>query len=162
MHKSPVHAQASCTRTRFLCMHGPEHMELAVTLGQAHGKLGDAFKAKQLLERALAIQEREYGPEHRELVGTLANLGNSHGELGDASKQKQLLERALAIQEREYGPEHRELVGKMGGKCVGNLLYVLIKGEVKQQKYFFIVLRYNILHIIMLLLENECKHIANL
>mgnify|MGYP001322658050 CR=1 FL=1 len=71
----------------------------------------------KLLERALAIQEREYGPDHREVAVTLTNLGNAYGALGDAAKKRELLERALAIKEREYGPEHREL-GDRGGHVV--------------------------------------------
>ena len=42
------------------------------------------------MERALAIQEREYGPEHHEVAVTLTNLGNAHGSLGDALKQREL------------------------------------------------------------------------
>ena len=64
---------------------------------------------KELLERALRIEEKEYGPSHREVAKTLANLGNAHGALGDAVKQKELLERALRIKEKEYGPDHREV-----------------------------------------------------
>jgi len=73
----------------------------------AHGDLGDAAQSRELLERALKIKEREYGPEHREVAITLTNLGNAHGDLGEAAQQRELLERALTIMEREYGPEHR-------------------------------------------------------
>ena len=37
-------------------------------LGNAYGDLGDAARQRDLLERALRIKEREYGPEHREVV----------------------------------------------------------------------------------------------
>ena len=64
------------------------------------------MKQRDVLERALAIKEREYGREHRELAPTLTNLGNAYGALGDAAKQRELVERAKAIFEREFGPEH--------------------------------------------------------
>ena len=60
-------------------------------------------------ERALAIHEREYGPDHRELAKTLNALGITWSALGEPNKARQLHERALAIQEREHGPDHREL-----------------------------------------------------
>ena len=36
-------------------------------LGNACGSLGNAAKRKELLERALVIEERHYGPDHAEL-----------------------------------------------------------------------------------------------
>merc|ERR1719254_150537 len=78
-------------------------------LGNAYGDLGDAARQRDLLERALAIDEREYGPDHREVAITLTSLGNACGDLGDAARQRDLSERTLAIMEREYGPDHREV-----------------------------------------------------
>ena len=72
----------------------------------AHGNLGDAAKARDLLERALEIKELKYGRDHAKVAGTLVNLGIAHGDLGDAAKKRDLLERALAIFEREYGRDH--------------------------------------------------------
>ena len=59
------------------------------------------------MEKALRIQEREYGAEHRLVATTLTNLGIAYGDLGDAQKKRDLLEKALRIKEREYGPEHK-------------------------------------------------------
>merc|ERR1711964_866854 len=90
-------------------IYGPNHREVASTLtnlGSAYGALGDAEKQRELLERALAIDEREYRPNHREVAITLTNLGNAYGDLGDAEKKRELLERAIQIFEREYGPDH--------------------------------------------------------
>merc|ERR1719473_2501610 len=50
-----------------------------VNLGNSYGSLGDVEKKKELLERALAIQEREYGPGHREVATTLPILGTLIG-----------------------------------------------------------------------------------
>jgi tetratricopeptide (TPR) repeat protein len=69
-------------------------------LGNAYGSLGDAQKSRELLERALTINERHYGPDHPEVAPILTKLGNTYGSLGDAQKERELLERALTIQER--------------------------------------------------------------
>ncbi len=66
-------------------------------LGNAYGSLGDTQKKRDLLERALAIEERHYGLDHPNVAIILTNLGNAYGSLGDTQKSRDLLERALAI-----------------------------------------------------------------
>ena len=78
-------------------------------LGGAYGYLGDHAKARDVLERALAIKERAYGRDHPEVAKTLTKLGIAYGELGDHAKEREMLERALAMQERTYGRDHVEL-----------------------------------------------------
>merc|ERR1719223_28575 len=60
-----------------------------------------------MLERALFILEREFGPNHRTVAPTLVNLAIAYGALRQLDRQKDFLERALRINEREYGPDHR-------------------------------------------------------
>jgi tetratricopeptide (TPR) repeat protein len=71
-------------------------------------------KSRGLLERALTIDERHYGPDHPEVATTLVNLGNAYGSLGDAQKSRELLEHALTINERHYGPDHPEVAPTLG------------------------------------------------
>ena len=61
-------------------------------------------KAIAMLERALALKEREFGRDHPEVAITLTKLANAHGSLGDAAKQRDFLDRARAIREREPSP----------------------------------------------------------
>ena len=64
---------------------------MAITLtnlGNAYGDLGDAAKQRELLERALAIKEREYGREHREVAPTVFTLGIAYRALGDVDKAR--------------------------------------------------------------------------
>eukprot|EP00971_Amphidinium_carterae_P115375 2284955-Amphidinium_carterae.1 len=49
---------------------------MLTNLGNAYGSLGDAFKKRDFLERALRIKESHYGPEHPDVAITLTNLGN--------------------------------------------------------------------------------------
>jgi tetratricopeptide (TPR) repeat protein len=79
---------------------------ILTNLGNAYGSLGDTQKSRELLERALAINERHYGPDHPNVATILTNLGNAYGSLGDTQKSRELLERALVIDERHYGPDH--------------------------------------------------------
>ena len=58
------------------------------------------------LERLLAIQVREYGPDHIEIAPALFNLGKLHVALGDKAKAREFIARALAIAERTYGSDH--------------------------------------------------------
>ncbi|KAH8094059.1 hypothetical protein JL720_4048 [Aureococcus anophagefferens] len=82
----------------------------------------DDLHAVRVLEKILEIKEREFGPDHREVVFALKHLGGTYGSLGDYAKQRDLLERALAIQERtlaiqerEYGRDHVEVAGTLMG-----------------------------------------------
>ena len=82
---------------------------MAITLsnlGAAHIDLRDYAKARGVLERALAIQERAYGRDHPYVANTLFNLGVAHGRLGDNAKKRELLERVLPIWTRAYGTNH--------------------------------------------------------
>jgi Tfp pilus assembly protein PilF len=61
------------------------------------------------LQRALAINEKHYGPYHLEVAITLTNLGVSYGDMGNNTKKFELLQRALAIEEKHYGHDHPEV-----------------------------------------------------
>ena len=58
------------------------------------------------MKRALAIDEKSYGPEHPNVaigLNNLAQLLQATNRLGEAEP---LMKRALAIDEKSYGPEH--------------------------------------------------------
>ena len=85
------------------------HPRLLSNLGNAEGSLGNPAKRKELLERALKIEEGFYGQDHLQVAKPLTNLGNAEGDLGNAAQQKELLERALKIFEGFYGQDHPEV-----------------------------------------------------
>ena len=72
----------------------------------AYQELGDAARAKELYERALAIQEAAYGADHVTVALTLVCLGNAYADLGDAARAKALHERSLAVYEAAFGANH--------------------------------------------------------
>jgi tetratricopeptide (TPR) repeat protein len=66
-------------------------------------------EAKNVLDRALALAETGYGPNHPTLAIFISNLGNTLRVLGDLAGARAHLERALAIDEAAYGPDHPDV-----------------------------------------------------
>jgi tetratricopeptide (TPR) repeat protein len=66
-------------------------------------------EAKRELERALAIDERAFGPDHPTVAIRVNNLGNVLRDLGDLAGARARFERALAIDERAFGPDHPDV-----------------------------------------------------
>ena len=67
---------------------------------------GRPRQARPLAERALALAETTYGPDHPDVGTAVNNLAWILRELGDAASARPLAERALAIAETAHGPEH--------------------------------------------------------
>jgi len=68
--------------------------------------LGDLAGARAAFERALAIDERVFGPDHPNVAIRVNNLGSVLRELGDLAGARAAGERALRIFERFLPPEH--------------------------------------------------------
>ena len=66
-------------------------------LGNVQQELGDLEAARSSQERALAIEEAAYGPEHPEVARTLGNLANVQRQLGDLQASRNSRERAARI-----------------------------------------------------------------
>eukprot|EP00971_Amphidinium_carterae_P101210 2002443-Amphidinium_carterae.1 len=118
--------------------YGPEHPEVArmlSNLGKAYGDLGDAFKQRDYLERALRMHESSYGPVHPEVASILNNLGKAYGDVGDAFKQRDYLERALRIQESHYGEEHPEVARTLANLGIHLNAYGFLGDAFKQRDY---------------------------
>jgi tetratricopeptide (TPR) repeat protein len=63
-------------------------------------------EASSTLERALAIHEKAYGPDHPTVATCLNNLGLVLRDLGDLARARAHYQRALTIDEKAYGPDH--------------------------------------------------------
>jgi tetratricopeptide (TPR) repeat protein len=72
------------------------------------------------VERALAIDERLYGPDDPELIPRLNDLGFLRRVQGDLDGARQVLESALGRGEAAWGRDHADL-----GSLLGNLADVL-------------------------------------
>ncbi len=63
-------------------------------------------EAKGLLERALAIDEASFGPDHPNVANRVNNLAGVLKDLGDLAQARKLYERALAIFRKFLGDDH--------------------------------------------------------
>jgi tetratricopeptide (TPR) repeat protein len=86
----------------------PDHPEVGlslINLGQVLHGLADLDRARQHLERALAIYRAIEGAD--QMVGVaLFYLGQVLRDLGDLDGAREYMERALAIYNSILGPDH--------------------------------------------------------
>lgn len=86
----------------------------------------DLLEAKVICERALAIGEKVYGPDHPKVAICVNNLGAVLEDMGDLQGAKKHYERALSIDEKVYSQDHTGVaidVNNLGGvlRSLGDL-----------------------------------------
>jgi len=91
---------------RFLDSQANPIALLQNSLALVLSRTGDYKGAKILLEKAVAANELNYGPEHLETAVNYSNLAIRLKDLGDYAGAKELLEKAVASYERNFGTEH--------------------------------------------------------
>ncbi|WP_353271421.1 FxSxx-COOH system tetratricopeptide repeat protein [Wolbachia endosymbiont (group A) of Rhorus exstirpatorius] len=79
---------------------------LLIWMNDGYHDLGNPRRQKELLEQALSIFKKYYGPYNFQVAIALANLGIAYGDLGNHRRQKELLKQALPILEKHYGSDH--------------------------------------------------------
>lgn len=87
----------------------PRHMRLFTNLANLHAERSETEEAERLHERALAVAEAVYGPDHPALSVSLNNLVNIHARRGDHAMAEELATRALTISETALGPDHPDV-----------------------------------------------------
>ncbi|MCX4243065.1 serine/threonine-protein kinase [Paraliomyxa miuraensis] len=93
-------------------------------LGNMVDDEGRSEESVQLHREALAIQERELGPNHLDVATSLNNLASALIELDRNDEARPLLLRCLEIREKSLGSEHPMLVS-----VVNNLGILLEQGD---------------------------------
>jgi hypothetical protein len=73
-------------------------------MSDGYSDFSNPKRQKELLERALEIKKKHYGPYHFQFAYTQGCLGYAYGALDDPHKAKKLLEGALHIFEKHYKP----------------------------------------------------------
>ncbi len=89
-----------------------EHPDVADDLdgqGREYQDEGKYSKALPFLQRALAIRERAFGPNHHKVADSLNNLAMLYRDQGRYAEALPLQRRALAIDERNPGPDQPDL-----------------------------------------------------
>jgi eukaryotic-like serine/threonine-protein kinase len=93
--------------------------QLLMTLGHSYANLGLFDRAEPLLRKALDLNIREFGNDHRETAGSMNRLARLHYRRGELDSARSLLEEALEIQERTLGPDHADIIHTIN--VLGNL-----------------------------------------
>jgi tetratricopeptide (TPR) repeat protein len=104
-----AHALASTKLAEELEVAPKETTRLLNQAGHYLRGRANLLEAEALYERALAIDEKVYGPDHNMVAIDVNNLGLVLSSLGDLQGAKKLYERALAIGEKAYGQDHPQV-----------------------------------------------------
>jgi eukaryotic-like serine/threonine-protein kinase len=83
--------------------------EMLSVIGRTYQRLGEADKARPLLEEALSTRRRVLGPVNAEVAESLNDLGVLLHEKGDMAAAEPLLVEALATRRKVLGPEHEDV-----------------------------------------------------
>src|SRR5437870_5060886 len=67
---------------------------------------GQYKQAEPLYQRALAIDEKAFGPDHPDVARDLNNLAELYYNQGQYEQAEPLFKRALAIREKGLGSDH--------------------------------------------------------
>jgi eukaryotic-like serine/threonine-protein kinase len=101
---------ASATQVEKELVGQPElQVQLLTSMGRTYRRLAEYATSERLLEQALAIGERVYGPEDVRVALTLDYLGVVLADRGDYAGAGRQLERALAIRRKQLGSEHEDV-----------------------------------------------------
>ena len=74
---------------------------------------GHYAEAEQILQQALTIQEKTFGPEHPDVATSLNNLALLYQAQGRYAEAEPLLQRALQIRQRVLGPKHPDSIASL-------------------------------------------------
>lgn len=88
---------------------------------------GDPSQVEALHRSALAIHERQLGPEHPTTLATLVNLGNVMLLQGKFGAAERVFRRVLAAREKVLGPQHPDTAVSLNN--VANALFEQSKQE---------------------------------
>ncbi|KZR67277.1 Photosystem I assembly protein Ycf3 [Prochlorococcus marinus str. MIT 1312] len=97
---------------------GLDDIDRLVNEAEKAEEAGNYQKAVKILEQILAIEEKEVGPEHADVGGTLTWQGSIYIALGSYEKAEPLYLRSLAINEKALGPEHPSTGGSLHSLAV--------------------------------------------
>jgi tetratricopeptide (TPR) repeat protein len=90
-------------------VHLEDTARVLIAAGYYLDERGRYAEAESLLERALAIRERIFEPDHPDVAQSLDELALVYCHQGRYTESQSLSERALAIWERALGPDHPDV-----------------------------------------------------
>jgi tetratricopeptide (TPR) repeat protein len=99
----------------------PQAAWLLGQMGERWRELAEWGRCEPLMRRALAIDERIFGPDHHDVAIGLNNLANLLQATNRLAEAEPLYRRALAIDERNFGPNHPDVAIRLNN--LATLLY---------------------------------------
>jgi len=87
----------------------PEMATTCSNLALVERDLGNLAAARELLQRAITIDEKAFAPDHPKLAIRYSNLATVEKALGNLAAARELLKRAIAIDEKAFAPDHPKL-----------------------------------------------------
>jgi len=125
-----VRTWPACARLLPHALAAAGHSETLEVASEATGRLlnqtglylrgrAEFAEAKAAYERALAICEAVFGPDHPNVATVINNLGQVLGDLGDLEGAREAHERALDIREQKLGENHPDTATSLND--LGNL-----------------------------------------
>jgi tetratricopeptide (TPR) repeat protein len=93
----------------------PDHSDTTVlnNLAELYFTLGHYGEAEPLFLQALAITQKQLGPEHPDTARILNNLSVLYLTTGRYTEAEPLLIQALAIKQKQLGPEHQDTASSL-------------------------------------------------
>jgi CHAT domain-containing protein/Tfp pilus assembly protein PilF len=82
-------------------------------LAALYDNQGRYADAEPLFKRSLAIQEKAFGPDHRDVATVLNNLAALYDNQGRYAEAEPLYKRSLAIREKALGPDHPDVANAL-------------------------------------------------
>ncbi|HVP55019.1 MAG TPA: tetratricopeptide repeat protein, partial [Candidatus Eisenbacteria bacterium] len=92
-------------------------------LGALYQSRAQYADAEPLMRRALAIDEKSYGPDHPNVATDLNNLAQLLQDTNRLADAEPLMRRALVIDEKSYGPNHPDVAIRLNN--LASLMYAL-------------------------------------
>lgn len=93
-------------------------------IGRLHMHRGEYDEGREVLERALAMQEDVLGPSHPDLSSVVSNMAIILCQLRDVEAARPYAERALAIEEEAKGPVHPDVAS-----ALNNLALIYLESD---------------------------------
>jgi serine/threonine protein kinase/tetratricopeptide (TPR) repeat protein len=101
---------ASATQVQTELADQPElQAQMLTTMGRTYRRLAAYDKSQQLLEQALAVGQRVFGPEDARVALTLDYLGVVLADKGNYAEAGRRLEESLRIRRKVLGAEHEDV-----------------------------------------------------
>jgi tetratricopeptide (TPR) repeat protein len=127
------HALAVCAHAEAANINPPSNAKLMNLVGDYLTQAGQYLQARDVLERALAISDKHYGPDDPRRSAIINNLGRVLKRLGDVRQARAHFEAALVLDQAAYGETHPHVAEVVNN--YGTILHVTGDVETARKQF---------------------------